>query len=67
MIITSKDPIPFENAKNLFAIYQDEKRVSEHHVTEKKDIYEWNFKTESDEIFAANRMMNIGFEFVRRV
>ena len=53
-------------ARNYFAILEDENRIGKVHPIIKADVVIWNFESESDAIFCSKKLMELGFEYVKR-
>lgn len=66
VVITSKELVPLDMARNYFAILEDENRIGKVHPIIKADVVIWNFESESDAIFCSKKLMELGFEFVKR-
>lgn len=69
VVITSKEPMKVEMAKNWLTIIEDENAIDKFHVEEKQTNVIWSFSNECDANFVARVFMNdktFGFEYVKR-
>ena len=66
-VITSKQIVPFEVAKDTLTMLEDINRIDKFHIRERGNYVLWDFFEENDAIWFARWAMNNNFEYVQRV
>lgn len=66
-VITSKQIVPFEVAKDTLTMLEDINRIDKFHIRERGNYVLWDFHDENDAAWFARWAMNNNFEYVQRV